>query len=98
MVIHSIKKIQIKTKTKDQVGTLSFDKACTKILTKYFNYSNIFLAENIAELQKYIRINNNVIKQAKNKKLLFESIDNLKSIELEIIKTYIQTNLTHNFI
>lgn len=54
--MYLIKKVQIKSQSKAQVGVLLFDKAFIAVLAKYFNYSNVFLAENAAELPKHIKI------------------------------------------
>ena len=85
-------------KKKAQIEILLFDKAFTKILSKYFNYSNIFLRKNVAKFSKYTRINNYIIKLEKDKQLLFGLIYNLKLIEFKILKIYIKTNLANNFI
>ena len=77
---------------------LIFDKASIEILAKYFDYSNVFSAKNVTELLKYFSINNNTIKLEKNKQPPFKSIYSLGSIELEILKTYIETNLANDFI
>ena len=67
-------------------------------MAEYFDYNNIFLIKNITELLKYIKINNHAIKLEKAKQLFFKPIYSLESIELKIIKTYIETNLVSNFI
>ena len=67
-------------------------------MVEYFNYSNVFLAENTTEIPKYTRINDYIIKLKEDKQLLFGPIYSLRSIELEILKTYIQTNLANSFI
>ena len=53
MLIHFKKQAQIKA----QVKALLFDKALTKVPAKYFDYSNVFSAENVAKLQENTRIN-----------------------------------------
>ena len=68
------------------------------ITTKYSNYSNVFSAENVAELLKYTVINNHIIELVKDKQPSFGSIYSLKPIELEILKIYIKTNLANSFI
>ena len=56
---------QIKTQSKVQsgiqVGALLFDEALTEVPAEYFDYNNIFLAENAAELLKNTKINEHVI-------------------------------------
>ena len=49
-------------KKQAQVGALLFDKAFTKVLVEYSNYSNVFSAENIAELPENTGINKYIIK------------------------------------
>ena len=55
-------KIQVQIKMKTQIRALLFIKIFTTILIKYFNFSNIFLIENIIKLLKYIQINDYIIK------------------------------------
>lgn len=81
-----------------QIRDLLFDKSSTSILIKYSNYSNIFSIENIVELQKHNKINDHAIKLKESNQLLFGCIYSLKLVELEILKTYIQINLTNKFI
>ena len=52
----------------------------------------------IAELPENTGINEHTIKLKKDKQLFFESIYSLELIELEILKTYIKTNLANSFI
>ena len=65
--IYLEKQFQIKSKTKDkvQIRALLFNKVFIKILIKYFKYSNIFSAKNIAKLLEHIEINNYAIKLEK---------------------------------
>ena len=67
-------------------------------MAKYFDYNNIFLAENATEFLENIGINEHVIKLKENNQPLFGSIYSLRLIELEILKTYIITNLINGFI
>lgn len=73
--------MQIKTKGKDQskalVLALLFVKALIKILMEYFNYSDVFLAENAIELPKYSKMNNYAINPKKDKQSLFSKIYSL---------------------
>ena len=81
-----------------QVGALLFDKTLIEVPTKYFNYSKIFLAKNAAKFPENIRINEHVIELKKGKQPLFGLIYSLKSVELKILKIYIETNLANSFI
>ena len=65
MAIDPDRKAQIKVQieaqsgiqSKVKVGALIFNKALTEVLTKYFNYNNVFLAENVAELPENTGMN-----------------------------------------
>ena len=50
------------------------------------------------ELPENTGINKYTIKLEKNKQLLFDLIYNLEPVNLEILKTYIEINLTNGFI
>ena len=75
-----------------------FDEASTKVSAEYFNYSNVFLVENVVELPENIGINKHAIKLEKDKQSPFGPIYSLKPVELETLKTYIKTNLANSFI
>ena len=59
MLVHSEKQAQ--------VGALLFNKALTEVPAEYSDYSDIFSAENAAELPENIRINEHAIKLEKGK-------------------------------
>lgn len=52
----------------------------------------------MVELWEYIEINNHTIELKKDKQLFFKFIYSLKLVQLEILKTYIKTNLINGFI
>ena len=52
----------------------------------------------MAKLPEHTGINDNIIKLKTDMQLLLVPIYSLGLIKLEILKTYIKTNLTHNFI
>ena len=54
--------------------------------------------ENVAEIPENTGINEYFTKQEKSKQPLFRPIYNLGPVELEILKTYIKTNLANGFI
>ena len=85
-------------KRQAQVGALLFNKALTEVSAEYSDYSNVFLAENAAELPENIGINEYAIKLEKSKKPLFSLIYSLEPIELETMKSYIKINLANSFI
>ena len=65
---------------------------------EYCNYSDVFLAENAAELPENTGINEHAIKLEEGKQPLFGPIYSLGPVELETLKTYIETNLANGFI
>ena len=85
-------------KKQASVGALLFDKAPTEVLAEYSNYNNVFSVENVVELLENTRINKYAIKLEEDKQPPFGPIYSLEPVELKILKTYIKTNLTNNFI
>ena len=67
MAINLIKKAQIKAQIQSQIRALLFDRALTAVLAECFSYSNVFSAENVAELLEHTGINNYIIKLKKSK-------------------------------
>ena len=67
MAIQKWKEMPMHFKRQAQVGTLLFDKAPTKVLAKYSNYSDVFSAENAAELSENTEMNEHVIKLEEGK-------------------------------
>ena len=100
MAIDLISKVQIEAQNqvKTQFRVLIFDEIPIIFLAKYSNYNDVFLAKNAAEILEHTRINNHVIKLKKNKQAHFRPIYSLVLVELEILKTYIKTNLANGFI
>ena len=90
------KGVQIQDKA--QVGALLFDKALTEVLAEYFDYNDVFLAENAAELPENTGMNEHAIEPKEDKQPPFGSIYSLGPVELETLKTYIETNLANGFI
>ena len=84
--------------TQAQVGALLFNKALTEVSAKYSNYSSVFLAENTAKLPENTGMNEYAIKLEEGKQPSFGPIYNLGLVELETLKTYIETNLANGFI
>ena len=69
MPVHSKKRAQIQDKA--LVGALLFNEAPIEIPAEYSDDSNIFLAENVAELLENIGINKHVIKLEEGKQPSF---------------------------
>ena len=98
MAIWEREEMLVHSKKQTQVGALLFDKASTEVLAKYFNYSNVFLVENTAKLPENTRMKEHTIKLEEGKQPPFSPIYSLKPVKLEILKTYIETNLANGFI
>ena len=106
MLVHSERQAQIeaeahidaKGQSGAQVGALIFNKAPTGVPAEYSDYSNVFSAENTAELPENTGINEHAIELEEGKQPLFGPIYSLGPIELETLKTYIETNLANGFI
>ena len=94
MVVNPGRKTQIEAQSGTQVGALLFDKAPTEVLAEYSDYSDVFLAENAADLSENTKINKHFIEREEGKQLLFGPIYSLGPVELETLKTYIETNPT----
>ena len=104
MAMDSDKKAQIKAQSrvqiqdKAQVGAPLFDKAPTEVSAKYFNYSDVFLVENVVKSPENTRINKHAIELEEGKQPLFGLIYSLGPVELETLKTYIKTKRANDFI
>lgn len=68
------------------------------ILFEYVDIADNFSKNLVTEFSEYTRINNHIINLIKGEQLPYRLIHVLKPIEIEILKTYIKTNLTNNFI
>ena len=89
---------QIEAQGKAQVGALLFDKAPTEVPAEYSDYSDVFLAENAMELPENTGMNEHAIELEEGKQPPFGPIYSLGPVELETLKTYIETNLANGFI
>ena len=89
---------QSRAKSGVQVEALIFNKALTGVPAEYSDYSNVFLAENTVELLKNTGMNKYAIKLEEGKQPPLGLIYSLSLIELEMLKTYIKTNLANGLI
>ena len=96
MPVHAERQAQIQDGA--QVGALLFNKAPTEVPVEYSDYSDVFSAENVAELPENTGMNEHVIKLEEGKQPPFGPIYSLGPVELETLKTYIKTNLANGFI
>ena len=63
----------------------------------YF-FTNVLLAKNATKLPEHTKTNEHATELEKSKQPPFKSIYSLGPVELETLKTYIETNLANVFI
>ena len=98
MAMNPDRKAQIEAQSGAQVGALLFDEAPTEVPAEYSDYSDVFSAENAAELPENTGMNEHAIELEEGKQPPFGPIYSLGLVELETLKTYIETNLANGFI
>ena len=98
MAMNPDRKAQIEAQSGAQVGALLFDEAPTEVPAEYSDYSDVFSAENAAELPENTGMNEHAIELEEGKQPPFGPIYSLGPVELETLKTYIETNLANGFI
>ena len=98
VAIREREEIPVHSKRQAQVGALLFDEAPTEVPAEYSDYNNVFSAENAAELPENTGINEHAIELEEGKQPPFGPIYSLGPVELETLKTYIETNLANGFI
>ena len=74
------------------------DKAPTKVPSEYVEYANVFSFNLAMELPKNTGINKHAIGLRDGKQPLYGPIYSLGPVELETLKTYIETSLKTGFI
>ena len=79
-----------------QIASLLTEKV--KILDKYSDFADILLEKKALVLPKRNELNEHVIDLKDSKQPLYRPINSLGRVELEILKTYIKTNLKTGFI
>ena len=88
MAIHPARKAQIALLVAKEV----------KIPTKYLDFSNVFLEEKALILLEVTKLNQHAIKLQEDQQPPYRPIYSLSIVELETLKTYIETNLANDFI
>ena len=81
-----------------QITALIADKAPLSILAEYSDFENVFSKESAAVLLEHTEINTHTIDLEESKQPPYGPIYSLGPVELEILKTYINTNLANGFI
>lgn len=77
---------------------MNVDKGPIAILFKYVDFIDVFSLDLIVELSDHTRINDYSTELIDSKQLFYEPIYTLKPVDLDILKTYIKTNLANGFI
>ena len=83
---------------KSQISSLITKEAFTKVSNKCVNFTDIFSPDLASELIEHTGINDYTIKLVNGQQPLYGPIYSLRAVELEILKVYIETNLTKGFI
>ena len=82
-----------------QISGLIAEEAPIKIPAKYLNFANVFFPDLAFELPKHTRINDHAINLVEGcQQPPYRPIYSLGPVELETLKTYIETNLANGFI
>ena len=81
-----------------QIAALRQDEALTEDPPKYADYADVFSFDLAIELPENTGINKHAIKLEIDKQPLYGPIYSLRLVELETLKTYIETHLKTSFI
>ena len=81
-----------------QISGLIAEEVLTKIPAKYLDFADVFSSDLASELPEHIGINNHTIKLVDGQQPPYGLIYNLRPVELETLKAYIETNLANGFI
>ena len=74
------------------------DKALAQVPIEYTDYADVFSPEAAAELPEHTDFNDHAIDLEEGKQPPYGPIYSLGPVELETLKTYIETNLANGFI
>ena len=81
-----------------QISALIAKKAPTKVSAKYLNFADVLSPDLATELPKHTEINTHAIDLEEGEQPPYRPIYSLRLVELETLKTYIETNLANGFI
>ena len=81
-----------------QISGLIAEEAPTKVSTAYSDFADVFSPDLATELPKHTEINTHAIDLEEGKQPPYGPIYTLGPVELETLKTYIETNLANGFI
>ena len=83
---------------KAQIALLKAKETSVSIPAEYLDFANVFSKKLAVVLLEYTKINTHAIDLKKGKQLPYGPIYSLGPVELETLKTYIETNLANGFI
>ena len=92
------KKGNVYLSCRTKIAALIANESSTSIPIKYSNSTNIFFPKLASELLKNSGINNYAIELIDDWQLPYSPIYSQRPVELETLKTYIETNLANSFI
>ncbi len=81
-----------------QIAHLKADEAPSKVPSEYADFADIISPKLAAELLEHTGINDHAIKLIDDRQPPYGPIYNLRPIELETLKAYIENNLANGFI
>ena len=81
-----------------QIAALKQDEAFTKVSIKYSDFLDVFSEKEALMLSERIDLNEYAVKLEEDKQPPYEPIYSLGLVELETLKTYIETHLKTGFI
>ena len=81
-----------------QIAALVANKTPISIPTEYSDFADVFSLELASKLHEHTRINNHAIELVDDRQPPYGPIYSLGPVELETLKTYIETNLANGFI
>ena len=81
-----------------QIALLKVDETLTSVPLKYADFAEVFFKNLAIELPDHTGINNHIIDLIKRHQPSYKPIYNLRLVELQILKTYIKTNLVNDLI
>ena len=81
-----------------QIAALVANEAPTSIPTEYSDFADVFSPELASELPEHTGINDHAIELVDDRQPPYGPIYSLGPVELETLKTYIETNLKNGFI
>ena len=81
-----------------QISGLIAKEALTKVPAEYLDFTDVFSPDLASELSEHTGINNHAIELVDGQQPPYGPIHNLRPVELETLKAYIETNLANRFI